>query len=96
MTKDQLPQFAASTVLAAGVHSLLPQHLPEPWLMALLQEVDYHHYGEGREQETISGLIFAVTMIVSAQRGTRDVVFSVEELHDYITMYSIAEGFKHR
>jgi hypothetical protein len=95
MTKDQLAHFAASTVLAAGAEALLPQHLPEPWLAALLHEADDHHPDAGREGETIRGLMFAVTLIISAQRRSDTVEFTAEELADYVTMYSVALATEH-
>ena len=67
-------QFATE-VLRRGAAAVFPQHLPERWLDALLEEADLWAPGEGdpeagdRGDAGCAGLVGAVLVLVSAQRG---------------------------
>jgi hypothetical protein len=74
MKGTQFTQFATE-VLRRGAAAVLPQHLPDRWLDALLAEADLWAPGEGapeardRGDDGCTGLVGAVLVLVSAQRG---------------------------
>jgi hypothetical protein len=69
MKGRQFEQFAIE-VLHRGAIAVLPQHLPERWLNALLEEAEILHEGKSCEIEnTCAGLLGAVILLLSAQSG---------------------------
>jgi hypothetical protein len=69
MKGKQFEQFAIE-VLHRGAVAVLPQHLPERWLNALLEEAEILHEGKSHEVEnTCAGLLGAVILLLSAQSG---------------------------
>ena len=87
-------QFSAE-VLQRGAAAVLPQHLPDHWLDALLEEADLLAPGEGdpeegdRVHECCAGLLGAVLVVLMEQRGhpaQLDVAVStlMSHLHCYI------------
>jgi len=94
MQGTQFAQFSAE-VLRRGAAAVLPQHLPDRWLDALLEEADLLAPGEGdpaegdRVHECCAGLLGAVLVALMEQRGHPDqleVAFStlMSHLHCYI------------
>jgi hypothetical protein len=74
MQGTQFAQFSAE-VLRGGAAAVLPQHLPDRWLDALLEEADLFAPGEwdpeegDRVHECCAGLLGAVLVVLMAQRG---------------------------
>ena len=69
MKGQQFEQFAME-VLHRGAEAVLPQHLPDQWLNALLEEAEILHEGKSHEIEnTCAGLLGAVILLLSAQSG---------------------------
>jgi hypothetical protein len=69
MKDRQFEQFATE-VLTRGALAVLPQNLPDRWLNALLEEAEILHEGDGHAREnTCAGLLGAVILLLSAQRG---------------------------
>jgi hypothetical protein len=69
MKGRQFEQFATE-VLNKGAVAVLPQHLPEHWLNALLEEAEILQQAEGDAMEnTCAGLLGAVILILSQQSG---------------------------
>jgi hypothetical protein len=74
MQGTQFAQFSAE-VLRRGAAAFLPQHLPDRWLDALLEEAALFAPGEGALEEGDSmheccaGLLGAVLVVLMAQRG---------------------------
>jgi hypothetical protein len=70
-------QFSAE-VLRRGATAVLPQHLPDRWLDALLEEADLFAPGEWDPEEGDSvddccaGLLGAVLVVLMEQRGHPD------------------------
>ncbi len=77
MQGTQFAQFSAE-VLQRGADAVLPQHLPDRWLDALLEEADLLAPEEGDPQEAdhvhacCAGLLGAVLVVLMAQRGHPD------------------------
>jgi hypothetical protein len=77
MQGTQFAQFSAE-VLRRGAAAVLPQHLPDRWLDALLEEADLLAPGEGDSEEGDSvedccaGLLGAVLVVLMEQRGHPD------------------------
>ena len=68
--KDQQFEQFATEVLKRGALAVLPQHLPDHWLKALLEEADILQEGDCHEREdTCAGLLGAVILLLSAQSG---------------------------
>ena len=87
-------QFSTE-VLRRGAAAVLPQHLPDRWLDALLEEADLLAPGAGDPEEGDSvheccaGLLGAVLVVLMAQRGHPDklevaVSTLLSHLHCYI------------
>src|SRR5436190_19274886 len=68
MTGTQLDRFFAE-VIQQGAQALLPQHLPEEWLHALLQEVELWQQRKYHPEQKVPGLLAAVLAILDAQQG---------------------------
>jgi len=69
MKDRQFEQFATE-VLNRGAFAVLPQHLPDRWLNALLEEAELLQAGDRHERaDTCAGLLGAVILLLSAQRG---------------------------
>ena len=94
MQGTQFTQFSAE-VLRRGAAAVLPQHLPDRWLDALLEEADLLASGEGDPEEGDSvheccaGLLGAVLVVLMEQRGHPDqlevaVGTLMRHLHCYI------------
>jgi len=77
MQGTQFAQFSTE-VLRRGAAAVLPQHLPDRWLDALLEEADLLAPGEGdseegdRLDECCAGLLGAVLVVLMEQRGHPD------------------------
>jgi hypothetical protein len=98
MQGTQFAQFSAE-VLRRGAAAVLPQHLPDRWLDALLEEADLLAPGEGdaeegdRLDECCAGLLGAVLVVLMEQRGHPDqlevaVSTLMRHLHCYILALS--------
>jgi hypothetical protein len=70
----QFAQFSAE-VLRRGAAAVLPQHLPDHWLDALLEEAElfapeaWDPQEDDRVQECCAGLLGAVLVVLMEQRG---------------------------
>ena len=77
MHGTQFAQFSAE-VLRRGAAAVLPQHLPDHWLDALLAEADVLAPGDGEPEESdrvhecCAGLLGAVLVVLMAQQGHPD------------------------
>ena len=96
MQGTQFAQFAAE-VLRRGAAAVLPQHLPDRWLDALLEEADLLAPGEGdpeegdRVHECCAGLLGAVLVVLMAQRGHPDQLdVAVSTLMSHLHCYILA------
>ena len=94
MHGTQFAQFSAE-VLQRGAAAVLPQHLPDHWLDALLEEAELLAPGDGdpeegdRVHECCAGLLGAVLVVLMEQRGHPDqlevaVGTLMSHLHCYI------------
>ena len=94
MQGTRFAQFSTE-VLRRGAAAVLPQHLPDRWLDALLEEADLLAPGEGDLEEGDSvhdccaGLLGAVLVVLMEQRGHPDqldvaVGTLMSHLHCYI------------
>jgi hypothetical protein len=94
MHGTQFAQFSAE-VLRRGAAAVLPQHLPDHWLDALLEEADVLAPGDGEPEESdrlhecCAGLLGAVLVVLMAQQGHPDqlevgVSTLMSHLHCYI------------
>jgi hypothetical protein len=74
MQGTRFAQFSTE-VLRRGAAAVLPQHLPDRWLDALLEEADllapaaWDAQEEDRVHECCAGLLGAVLVVLMAQRG---------------------------
>src|SRR5262245_2347690 len=74
MQGTQFAQFSAE-VLRRGAAAVLPQHLPDRWLDALLEEAElfapeaWDLQEDDRVRECCAGLLGAVLVVLMAQRG---------------------------
>jgi hypothetical protein len=96
MQGTQFAQFSAE-VLRRGAAAVLPQHLPDRWLDALLEEADLLAPGEGdaeegdRLDECCAGLLGAVLVVLMEQRGHPDQLeVAVSTLMRHLHCYSLA------
>src|SRR5215831_15947404 len=77
MHGTQFAQFSVE-VLQRGAAAVLPQHLPDHWLDALLEEAElfvpevWDPQEEDRVQECCAGLLGAVLVVLMEQRGHPD------------------------
>jgi hypothetical protein len=77
MKGTQCAQFSTE-VLQRGAAAVLPQHLPDRWLDALLEEADLFAPGAGdpeegdRVDDGCAGLLGAVLVVLMEQRGHPD------------------------
>jgi hypothetical protein len=91
----------STEVLRRGAAAVLPQHLPDRWLDALLEEADLLAPGEDhRGDDCCAGLLRAVLVLVSAHRGDPPALelagtTLLEYLHCYIVALS-AESVSRR
>jgi len=94
MKGTRFAQFSAE-VLQRGAAAVLPQHLPDHWLDALLEEAEllapeaWDPQEEDRVHECCAGLLGAVLVVLMAQRGHPDqlevaVGTLMSHLHCYI------------
>jgi hypothetical protein len=102
MKGTRFAQFSAE-VLQRGAAAVLPQHLPDRWLDALLEEADLFAPGEEDPEEGDSvedccaGLLGAVLTVLMEQRGHPDsleVAAStlMSHLHCYILTLAAERG----
>jgi hypothetical protein len=97
MKGTQFAQFSAE-VLRHGAAAVLPQHLPDRWLDALLEEADLLAPGEWDSEEGNSvhdccaGLLGAVLMILMAQRSPNpdQLEVAVSTLMSHLHCYILA------
>jgi hypothetical protein len=96
MQGTQFAQFSAE-VLQRGAAAVLPQHLPDRWLDALLEEADLFAPGEGDPEEGDSmheccaGLLGAVLVVLMAQRDHPDQLeVAVSTLMTHLHCYILA------
>jgi hypothetical protein len=89
-------QFSTE-VLRRGAAAVLPQHLPDCWLDALLEEADLLAPGEGdpeegdRVPECCAGLLGAVLVVLMAQRGhPHQLEVAVSTLMSHLHCYILA------
>ena len=74
MQGTQFAQFSTE-VLRRGAAAVLPQHLPDRWLDALLEEADllapeaWNPQEDDRVHECCAGLLGAVLVVLMDQRG---------------------------
>ena len=94
MKGTQFTQFSAE-VLRRGAAAVLPQHLPDRWLDALLEEAEllapeaWDPQKADRVHECCAGLLGAVLVVLMEQRGHPDqlevtVSMLMSHLHCYI------------
>ena len=96
MHGTRFAQFSAE-VLRRGAAAVLPQHLPDRWLDALLEEADLLAPGAGdaeegaRGHECWAGLVGAVLVVLMAQRGHPDQLeVAVNTLMSHLHCYILA------
>jgi len=92
----QFAQFSAE-VLRRGAAAVLPQHLPDRWLDALLEEAELLAPAEGdpheddRVHESCAGLLGAVLVVLMDQRGHPDQLdVAVSTLMSHLHCYILA------
>ena len=96
MTGTLFAQFSTE-VLRRGATAVLPQHLPDRWLDALLEEADLFAPGEGDPEEgdsvpdSCAGLLGAVLVVLMAQRGHPDKLeVAISTLMSHLHCYILA------
>ena len=96
MQGTQFTQFSTE-VLRRGAAAVLPQHLPDRWLDALLEEAELFAPGEWEAEEADSvheccaGLLGAVLVVLMAQRGHPDKLeVAVSTLMSHLHCYILA------
>ena len=96
MQGTQFAQFSAE-VLRRGAAAVLPQHLADHWLDALLAEADMLAPGDGEPEESdrvhecCAGLLGAVLVVLMAQQGHPDqLAVAVSTLMSYLHCYILA------
>ena len=105
MKGTQFAQFSTE-VLQRGAAAVLPQHLPDRWLDALLEEADLFAPGEvdpedvNRVKDCCAGLLGAVFVLLMAQRGhppKLEIAAStlLRSIHSYILALSAESVSRH-
>ena len=96
MKGTQFAQFSAE-VLRRGAAAVLPQHLSDRWLDALLEEADLLAPEEGDSEEgnhvqdCCAGLLGAVLVVLMEQRGHPDQLeVAVSTLMSHLHCYILA------
>ena len=96
MKGTRFAQFSAE-VLQRGAAAVLPQHLPDRWLDALLEEADLFTPEEwdpqegARVHECCAGLLGAVLVVLMEQRGHPDQLeVAVSTLMSHLHCYILA------
>ena len=91
MKGTRFAQFSTE-VLRRGAAAVLPQHLPDHWLDALLAEADLLAPGEDDTgDDCCAGLLGAVLVLVSAQRGDPPALeIAGTTLFEYLHCYIVA------
>ena len=96
MQGTQFAQFSAE-VLRRGAAAVLPQHLPDHWLDALLEEAElfapeaWDPQEEDRVQECCAGLLGAVLVVLMEQRGhPAQLEVAVSTLMSHLHCYILA------
>ena len=98
MHGTRFAQFSTE-VLRRGAAAVLPQHLPDHWLDALLEEAEllapeaWDPQEDERVQECCAGLLGAVLVVLMAQRGHPDqleVAVSTLMSHLHCSMLALA------
>jgi hypothetical protein len=96
MKGTRFAQFSAD-VLQRGAAAVLPQHLPDHWLDALLEEAEllapeaWDPQEEDRVQECCAGLLGAVLVVLMEQRGHPDQLeVTVSTLMNHLHCYMLA------
>ena len=87
----------STEVLRRGATAVLPQHLPDRWLDALLEEADllapeaWGPQEEDRVQECCAGLLGAVLVVLMEQRGhPAQLEVAVSTLMSHLHCYMLA------
>ena len=92
-------QFAqcSTEVLQRGAAAVLPQHLPDRWLDALLEEAEllapeaWDPQEDARVQECCAGLLGAVLVVLMTQRGhPHQLEVAVSTLMSHLHCYILA------
>jgi hypothetical protein len=96
MQGTQFAQFSAE-VLRRGAAAVLPQHLPDRWLDALLEEAElfapeaWDPQEDDRVHECCAGLLGAVLVVLMEQRGHPDQLeVAVSTLMSHLHCYILA------
>ena len=96
MHGTQFAQFSAE-VLQRGAAAVLPQHLPDHWLDALLEEAEllapeaWDPQEDERVQECCAGLLGAVLVVLMEQQGHPDQLeVAVSTLMSHLHCYILA------
>ena len=96
MHGTRFAQFSTE-VLRRGAAAVLPQHLPDHWLDALLEEAEllapeaWYPQEDERVQECCAGLLGAVLVVLIEQRGHPDMLeVAVSTLMTHLHCYILA------
>ena len=96
MKGTRFAQFSTE-VLRRGAAAVLPQHLPDRWLDALLEEAEllapeaWGPQEDERVQECCAGLLGAVLVVLMEQRGHPDQLeVAVSTLMSHLHCYMLA------
>ena len=96
MKGAQFAQFSAE-VLRRGAAAVLPQHLPDHWLDALLEEAEllapeaWDPQEDDRVHECCAGLLGAVLVVLMDQRGhPAQLEVAVSTLMNHLHCYILA------
>src|SRR5215211_3659404 len=96
MQGTQFAQFSAE-VLRRGAAAVLPQHLPDHWLDALLEEAEllapeaWDPQEDDRVHECCAGLLGAVLVVLMEQRGHPDQLeVAISTLMSHLHCYILA------